>query len=275
MPGWTEKIIAEFRANAGRVGGMFEGADLLLLTTVGARSGTRHTTPVGYARDGDRLLVFASNAGADRHPGWYHNLLARPRIEVEIGDGAGATRTLAALAEPLTGQERDRAWARQTTAVPAYGDYQTRTDRVIPVVALHPLDLSTPDPARDRAIAAQLRTVHGQLREQLAALREGRSAAGELAVHCLAFCEALGAHHAAEEAVLPSFDSAFPHLAPVLARLRAEHREVARELAQLRDLIEGGAEPATVRARLDVLSATTEAHFGYEEQHLLPALTTS
>jgi deazaflavin-dependent oxidoreductase (nitroreductase family) len=272
MTDWNEQVIQEFRANGGQVGGMFAGADLLLLTTVGARSGLRRTHPTGYARDGDALLVFGSNAGQDRHPGWYHNLLARPRAEVEIADGAGGVRTLSVRAQPLTGGERDAAWARQIAAVPAYGAYEAGTSRVIPVVALHPLDLTAPDAERNRAIARQLGAVHAELRGQLAGLRQGDPAGAELAVHCLAFCEALGAHHATEDTVLPAFDTAFPHLAPVLARLRAEHRELALALDRFRARIEQGADVDSLGAELAVLAAETEAHFTYEEHHLLPAL---
>ncbi|SEF46768.1 deazaflavin-dependent oxidoreductase, nitroreductase family [Actinacidiphila yanglinensis] len=273
MTGWTERIITEFRANAGRVGGRFEGADLLLLTTLGARSALRRTTPVGYAREGGALHVFASNAGAGRHPGWYHNLLAHPQAVVEIGDGAGGVRTLTVRARPLAAAERDLAWARQAAAVPAYGEYEARTTRVIPVVALLPLDLAVPDDGRNRALAHQLRSVHATMRAQLAALRDGGPAAGgELAVHCLAFCDALGAHHGAEDMVLPAFDAAFPRLAPVLARLREEHRQVAGALEELRALLEQGAEPGAVRPRLEALAADAETHFAYEERYLLPAL---
>ncbi|MFI0939277.1 nitroreductase/quinone reductase family protein [Streptomyces sp. NPDC021020] len=272
MADWNASIIAEFRAGGGRVGGMFEGADLVLLTTTGARSGVRRTSPLGVAREDGRLLVFGSNAGGDRHPDWYRNLLVHPRAEVETADGHGGVRTLAVRAEVLEGAERDAAYARQAARIPAYGDYQRGTTRVIPVVALHPLDLTTPDPARDRAIATQLLTVHADLRAQLARLRDGDGAAtGEaLAVHCLAFCDALGTHHAAEDAVFPAFDEGFPHLAPVLARLRAEHREVAAELTALRKATgEGGADLA---GRLDALAARMEEHFAYEEEHLVPVL---
>ncbi|WP_159450229.1 nitroreductase/quinone reductase family protein [Actinacidiphila paucisporea] len=238
------------------------------LTVAGATS--------GCAREDGLLLVFGSNAGADRHPGWYHNLLAHPGVEVEIGDGSGGVRTFAARARPLEGAERDEAYARQAARVPAYGDYQRATGRVIPVVALHPLDLATPDAARNRAIVHQLVTVHAALRAQLADLRGGGPAAADLAVHCLAFCDALGSHHATEDAVLPAFDAAFPELAPVLARLRAEDREVARGLAELRPLLTGPDVPGEdVRRRLDALAGEMERHFAYEEAHLLPALTPS
>lgn len=275
MADWNATVIAEFRASGGRVGGVFEGADLVLLTTTGARSGLRRTSPLGVAREEGRLLVFGSNAGADRHPDWYRNLLVHPRAEVETADGRGGVRTLAVRAEVLEGAARDAAYARQAARVPAYADYQRGTARVIPVVALHPLDLTAPDAARNRAIAAQLLTVHADLRAQLARLRGGEAgggpAAAEPGVHCLAFCEALGMHHASEDAVLAAFDEAFPYLAPVLARLRAEHREVARELAGLRSA--AGEPGAELAERLDALAGRMEEHFAYEEKHLVPALT--
>lgn len=273
MADLTESIIAEFRANAGRVGGMFEGADLVLLTTTGARSGARRTTPLMCAREDGRLLVFASNAGGPRHPGWYHNLLAHPRAEVEDGDGNGGVRSFVVRAEPLAGEARAEAYARQAALVPAFAEYQRGTDRVIPVVALRPLDLRTPDAARNEAIAHQLLTVHTTLRAQLADLRAGGAAAPDLAVHCLAFCEALGSHHATEDVVLLAFDDGFPHLAPVLARLRAEHQAVARELADLRALLAGPDAGPEVARRLDALAGEMERHFAYEEEHLIPALT--
>lgn len=164
MSDWNVKIIEEFRANRGTVGGMFEGATLVLLTTVGARSGERRTNPVTYLRDGGRILVFASNAGAEAHPAWYHNLLAHPQVTVEIGDGT-AIETYPATAHPLRGQERDALYARQAAISPAFADYQAGTTRVIPVVALY-----RDDPGRARALGEELVRIHRGLREELAAL---------------------------------------------------------------------------------------------------------
>ena len=82
---WNSKIIAEFRANGGKVGGQFEGAPLLLLHTTGAQSGQERVSPVMYRADGDNLVVFASKAGADTNPAWYHNLRAHPQTTVEVG----------------------------------------------------------------------------------------------------------------------------------------------------------------------------------------------
>lgn len=132
MADWNVKIIEEFRANEGKVGGMFEGATLLLLTSTGRRSGRRHTTPLTYMADGKQLLVFASNAGADTDPAWYWNVLADPRVTVELG-----SQSFEATAIPLAGEERDRMYALQGELVPAYAEYQRQTTRVIPVVALY------------------------------------------------------------------------------------------------------------------------------------------
>ncbi|MQA86386.1 MAG: nitroreductase family deazaflavin-dependent oxidoreductase [Streptosporangiales bacterium] len=128
----NQAIIDEFRANGGKVGGPFEGGTLALLTTTGAKTSRRRTNPVRYLQDGDRILVFASNAGRPTHPAWYHNLLANPELTVEVG-----AETYQATAVPLHGEERDRLYARQAELVPAFAEYQARTSRVIPVVALH------------------------------------------------------------------------------------------------------------------------------------------
>lgn len=130
---WNQQIIEEFRANEGRVGGQFAGAPLLLLTTTGARTGRRHTTPMMYRPGGDRMYVFASKAGAPDNPDWYHNLLANPEVTVEVG-----TDRVTARAEEVTGDERDRIYAEQSADYPAFAEYQGKTSRVIPVVALVP-----------------------------------------------------------------------------------------------------------------------------------------
>jgi deazaflavin-dependent oxidoreductase (nitroreductase family) len=131
MSSYNAPIIEEFRANEGRVGGRWQGRDLLLLTTTGRRSGRPHTTPVAYTRDRDRLLVYASKGGAPQHPDWYRNLVANPHVVVEVG----ADR-YDAVATPLVGEERDHLFAEQAERFPAFAEYQAKTDRVIPVVAL-------------------------------------------------------------------------------------------------------------------------------------------
>jgi deazaflavin-dependent oxidoreductase (nitroreductase family) len=125
------QIIEEFRTHAGKVGGRLEGAPLLLLTTTGARSGKRNTTPLRYLPDGDRLMVFAANAGAPTNPAWYYNVLAHPDITIEVG-----AEMFEANATVLTGEERDRLLAKQTNVYPHFAEYLMKTTRQIPVVAL-------------------------------------------------------------------------------------------------------------------------------------------
>lgn len=128
---WNAKIIEEFRANEGRVGGPFEGAPMVLLTTTGARSGRAHTTPLVPLVEGDRLYVFASMGGAPKHPAWYFNLIAHPEVTVERG-----TEKYFAKGSVVTGGERDRVFARQVALRPQFGEYQQKTKRTIPVVEL-------------------------------------------------------------------------------------------------------------------------------------------
>jgi deazaflavin-dependent oxidoreductase (nitroreductase family) len=131
---WNSKIIEEFRANGGAVGGQFAGAPLLLLHTVGARSGRARVNPMMYQRVGGGYAVFASKAGAPTNPDWYHNLLAQPRVRAEIG-----TETVDLVARVATGDERERIWTAQKAAYPGFADYERKTDRQIPVVVLDPV----------------------------------------------------------------------------------------------------------------------------------------
>ena len=132
---FNQSVIAEFRANHGRVGGMFEGAQLILLTTTGARSGRSHTTPLGFLHDeGERLLVIGSAGGGPRHPDWYYNLRKHPRVTVETG-----VRAFDADAVVLTGSERDRIFAKAAADEPDWAEYERRAGRRLPVVALHPV----------------------------------------------------------------------------------------------------------------------------------------
>ncbi len=131
MSDYNAQIIAEFRANHGRVGGNFEGAPLLLLHTTGAKSGQERISPMMYLRDGERWLVFASKAGAPTNPDWYHNLTANPDATIEVGD-----ETIEVRAEELPRAERDEKYAEQAALYPGFADYERKTDRVIPVLAL-------------------------------------------------------------------------------------------------------------------------------------------
>jgi len=131
MNDYNRRLIEEFRAHGGKVGGMWEGTPLLLLTTAGARSGEPRTTPMSYLPDGDRLIVWASNGGSPRNPDWYHNLLAHPHVTVEVG-----TETFDAVAVVTADAERDRLWARGVAVYPSLAEHQAKTTRQIPVIAL-------------------------------------------------------------------------------------------------------------------------------------------
>ena len=130
---WNEDVIREFRANHGKGGGHFEGAPLLILQTVGARTGKVRVNPVMYLKEGGRYLVFASKGGHDHNPDWYHNLKAHPDIKVEVGDAVMDVHV-----EEVKGAERDRLYARQASLYPQFGEYQRKTKRVIPVMSLTP-----------------------------------------------------------------------------------------------------------------------------------------
>ncbi len=128
---WNAQIIAEFRANAGQLGGSFAGAPVLLLHTTGAKSGEERVHPMMYLDLDGHRYVFASKAGADTNPDWYHNLVARPQVTVEAG-----TETYPATAAPVTGEDRDRIYAEQARRYPGFAEYQEKANRVIPVVEL-------------------------------------------------------------------------------------------------------------------------------------------
>lgn len=131
MSDWNTAIIEEFRGNAGRVGGNFEGAPMLLLHTIGAKSGQERVNPMVYRREGNNYVVFASKAGAPTNPDWYHNLIAHPDVEAEIG-----VQTVRLRARTAEGGERDRLWAAQKDDMPGFADYERKTSRQIPVVIL-------------------------------------------------------------------------------------------------------------------------------------------
>jgi deazaflavin-dependent oxidoreductase (nitroreductase family) len=131
MSDWNTTIIEEFRANKGRVGGQFEGAPMILIHHIGARSGIERVNPLVYFPDGDRMLIMASKGGAPTNPDWYHNLKAHPRITVEVG-----TETFQVDVVELTGDERETMWARVVEQMPGFGEYQSKVARRIPLLAL-------------------------------------------------------------------------------------------------------------------------------------------
>ncbi|MDA8369568.1 MAG: nitroreductase/quinone reductase family protein [Nocardiopsaceae bacterium] len=287
---FNQPIIDEFRANGGKVGGPFAGGDLLLLTTTGAKSGKEHTVPLGYVRYEDLVLVVASAGGAPHHPAWYHNLLAHPMVQVEIG-----TEVFGAVAVPAEGARRDQLFEHVVRAVPGYADYQANTSRTVPVVALERSEPAAEDGAREVAnLADKLVEIHTWLRSQLRhvraeadahfAARAAHQGPGEppapglglqLRQHCLAFCQSLEFHHTSEDThTFPALASQYPHLSDVFARLRDEHQTIARLQGELLTLLAdiGTADPQSFRTELDRLAEELGKHLDYEEEHLLPIL---
>jgi deazaflavin-dependent oxidoreductase (nitroreductase family) len=127
----NRRVIEEFRTNTGKVGGPFEGRQMIILHTKGAKSGQARVTPLVYMPQGDRYLIVASMGGAPTNPAWYHNLVANPDVTAEVG-----TEKFPARATVLKGEERDRAFAAIVEKMPFFGDYQKKTTRTIPVISL-------------------------------------------------------------------------------------------------------------------------------------------
>ncbi len=128
---WNKAVIDEFRANSGQVGGAFAGRTLLLLHTIGAKSGQERVNPVAYVSDGDRLVIIASKGGAPTNPDWYYNILAHPLVTVEVG-----TEQFQAQAQVTSEPERTRLYNKMIEMMPGFAEYQRKTTRVIPVIAL-------------------------------------------------------------------------------------------------------------------------------------------
>ncbi|MBT2367958.1 nitroreductase family deazaflavin-dependent oxidoreductase [Streptomyces sp. ISL-10] len=287
---FNQWVIEEFRANEGKVGGPFEGSDLLLLTTTGAKSGEERTTPLGYIRHERGLLVVGSNLGGPRHPDWYHNLLAHPLVQVETG-----TEEYEAVAVPAEGNDRDQLFAHVVQSEPGYGEYQENTDRLLPVVVLERSDPAPGEgPGEVRNLADKLVEVHVWLRGQLRhvsaevdAYFAARASQGSTAVqaapglglqirqHCLAFCQTLEFHHVSEDAhMFPAMEAAHPHLKDAFERLRSEHQIVAKLQQDLATLLNdiAQAEPKTFRSELERMTKELSAHLDYEEEQLIPVL---
>ena len=128
---FNDDIVAEFRSNGGKVGGPFEGADLLLLTTTGAKSGKQRVSPLAYLRIDGKLIIIGSFAGADFDPAWVHNLRANPQAHIEVG-----TDAYDVTARELPAAERDELFPKVTAAAPGFAEYQAKTSRVIPLFEL-------------------------------------------------------------------------------------------------------------------------------------------
>lgn len=131
---YNQKIIDEFRANSGKVSGRFEGRSLLLLHTIGAKSGKERVNPLAYTKDGERYVIIASKGGAPDHPDWYYNILARRVLKVEVG-----TETFKVIAKVAKEPERTRLFDKMVESFPGFDDYRRRTDRVLPVIILTPV----------------------------------------------------------------------------------------------------------------------------------------
>ena len=128
---WNDEIIAEFRANGGSVDSQFRGRTLTLLHHIGRRTGVEHINPLACLPVGESLAVFGSAAGADKHPDWYHNLMAQPNVTVEF-----VRDVITVRARELFGEERQPIWEQQKQVNPEFQDYEARASRVIPVVLL-------------------------------------------------------------------------------------------------------------------------------------------
>ena len=131
---FNHAVIEEFRAHEGKLSGRFTNRSLLLLTTVGARSGQPRTCPLAYIADGQRLIVIAAKAGAPSHPDWYRNLLVHPVVTVEVGN-----EHVQARARVATGEERTRLFEEMVAQTPAFAEYQDKTERQLPVIVLERL----------------------------------------------------------------------------------------------------------------------------------------
>ncbi|WP_240687075.1 nitroreductase/quinone reductase family protein [Amycolatopsis suaedae] len=262
-------IIAEFRANDGRVGGMFEGYRLCVLTTTGARTGLRRESVLGYFEVGGQPLVVASAMGSDVNPAWYHNVRANPDVVVETG-----TDTYRATAAVTSGARREALFADVVAQDASMGEYQANTARPLPVVTL----------TRVRGLGDFLREAHDWLRAELAELRreadravDGAGLRQQLRLHCREFCGALEQHHTGEDrGAFPMLAAAHPELEPELTRLGEEHKVVAALQADIRRLTEeyvpGQSDPHRLRAELNRLADELEAHFDYEERTVLGRL---
>jgi deazaflavin-dependent oxidoreductase (nitroreductase family) len=128
---FNRAIVEEFRANGGKVGGGFEGAPMVVLHTTGAKSGKERISPLVYQPVGDAWAIFASKGGAPDNPDWFHNVVAHPDAEIEVG-----TERIAVKARVLEGDEREPIWSKQKELMPGFAEYEQKTDRTIPVVLL-------------------------------------------------------------------------------------------------------------------------------------------
>ncbi|GAA1599927.1 nitroreductase/quinone reductase family protein [Kribbella hippodromi] len=221
---------------------------------------------LAYYPDGERVLVVGSAGGSPKHPDWYYNLLANPEVTVE--DGAF---TYSATAVVLRGDERDEVFARLVEAESGWGDYQQRTTRTLPVVALN----RQPGPPPGGSLAEMLKNIHDAFRRELSLVRNEVASAGtlgaQLRINCLAMCQGLHYHHTGESTGLfPALIAQHPELTEVVGVLQKEHDSIAVLLAELERLVE--VPGADVLPQVDELIAQLTAHLDREEAELLPYL---
>ena len=129
---WNRQVIEEFRSHEGKVGGPFEGSPLLLLTTIGAKSGQQRINPLVYLPDGERMIIVASKGGAPTNPDWYYNIVAHPDVTVEVGTEKFPVHATVYM----SGEERDQLYNRMAAKNPQFAEYQTKTTRKIPIIVL-------------------------------------------------------------------------------------------------------------------------------------------
>ncbi|GAB3506939.1 nitroreductase/quinone reductase family protein [Amycolatopsis cihanbeyliensis] len=266
------QTIDEFRANHGRLSGPLGERRIVLLTTTAA-SDTPRTTPVEFLHDqqpdgGRRMLLLAADDTGNR-PAWHQDLSTHPQVTVETG-----VFTFHAEAETVPDDEREHLIARAAEADPIWADRQDAADRVIPVVALHPFG-GTANAGREGDFLQQ---IHGAFRHELALIRKevaaGAGLGAQLRINCLTLCQGLQHHHTSEDdQMYPALEEQHPELAPTLARLRQEHRQIAALLEQLQNAVSAtDTDPVTVLAEVERLTTEVEAHLDYEEQQLIPVL---
>ncbi|MEV6226257.1 nitroreductase/quinone reductase family protein [Saccharopolyspora shandongensis] len=302
---FNRQVVEEFRQNNGKLSGWMEGWSLVVLTTIGAKSGRRREGPVGYFEVDGQPLVVASAMGGPKNPAWYHNIAKNPQVTVETG-----TETYEAIATITTGAERDALFAGVVAQDSGMGEYQEKTTRVLPVITLRrtdaePIAGAEPEPAaestsdsgadRVRGLGDFLVEGHDWLRKELTELRaqvdeiiagdaDGAALerakpglAEQMRAHCLEFCAAVKEHHTGEDmGAFPMLAQQYPELAPDLEKLGEEHKVVARLQDEIRQLVEGyvpgKSDPVQLRERLEVLASDLEEHFAYEERTVVDAL---
>ena len=240
------------------------------MTTTGARSGKQHTAILGYYPDGDRVLVVGSAGGGPKHPDWYHNLVANPEVTVETG-----LFTYPAKAVVLRDAERDEVFARLVEADAGWGEYQSRTTRTIPVVAL--VQQPGPPAGGGGSFGELLMLIHTTFRRELALIRKEVASSGtagigaQLRINCLTLCQGLHNHHTGESAGLfPALAAQHPELAEAIAKLQSEHDQIAVLLEELEKHLSNPS--PDLLPQVDRLIAALTAHLDYEEAQLLPHL---